>query len=200
MKKNGTFLHVGCGSKTKQHTPFSSSDWKEIRLDINQKTNPDIIGTMLNMENVKDKSVDAVLSSHNLEHVYPHEVEIALKEFKRVLKDTGFLLVTCPDLESVCSLVADNKLTETAYTSSIGPITPLDILYGHRVSIAMGNHYMAHKCGFTSKTLNKDILLAGFSQVATAKGNNFDLWALGTCSMWEKDKLVDVCNTLFKKP
>ena len=152
MKETGTFLHVGCGSKKKEHTPFANLNWEEIRLDINQKTKPDIIGSMLNMENVKDQSVDAVFSSHNIEHVYPHEVPIALKEFRRVIKDTGFLLITCPDLEPVCSLVADNKLTETAYSSPAGPITPLDILYGHRPSIANGNHFMAHKCGFTAKS------------------------------------------------
>ena len=199
MKETGTFLHVGCGSKKKEHTPFANLNWEEIRLDINQQTNPDIIGSMLNMENVKDQSVDAVFSSHNIEHVYPHEVPIALKEFRRVVKDTGFLLITCPDLERVCSLVADNKLTEPAYTSLAGPITPLDILYGHRVSIASGNHFMAHKCGFTAKSLKLDILSAGFIQTATAKGRCYDLWALGTCSEWENDEVTNVCKTLFGK-
>jgi predicted SAM-dependent methyltransferase len=31
-------------------------------------------------------SVDAVVSSHNMEHLYPHEVPLALAEFVRVLK------------------------------------------------------------------------------------------------------------------
>ena len=199
MRETGTFLHVGCGSKTKAQTPFANLNWEEIRLDINQKTKPDIIGSMLNMENVQDQSVDAVFSSHNIEHVYPHEVPIALKEFRRVIKDDGFLLITCPDLEPVCSLVADNKLTETAYSSPAGPITPLDIIYGHRVSIANGNHFMAHKCGFTAKTLAIDIRSAGFIQTATAKGRCYDLWALGTCSSWEKAEVTNVCKTLFGK-
>ncbi len=199
MNKTGTFLHVGCGRNKKEQTPFAGLDWEEIRLDINQKTNPDIIGTMLDMQNVKDKTVDAVYSSHNIEHVYPHEVIKALKEFRRVIKDSGFVLITCPDLESVCSLVADNKLTETAYTSPAGPITPLDILYGHRRSIANGNYFMAHKCGFTAKTLSKDIKSAGFVQAATAKGNFYDLWALGTCSNWQKNQIIKVCELLFGK-
>jgi len=198
MQKSGIFLHVGCGEKTKDQTPFRELDWKEIRLDINKNTKPDIIGTMLNMKDVKDQSVDAVFSSHNIEHVYPHEVEIALKEFRRVIKDTGFLLITCPDLQSICSLVADNKLTEAAYTSLAGPITPLDMIYGHRSSIARGEHFMAHKCGFTATTLSIDIQSAGFAQAATAKGQLFDLWALGTCSKWEEPEVMNVCKKLFK--
>ena len=39
------------------------------------------------MSAVADKSVDAIFSSHNIEHVYPHEVEKVLKEFLRVLSD-----------------------------------------------------------------------------------------------------------------
>ncbi len=197
MQKTGIFLHVGCGQKTKEQTPFRTLDWEEIRLDINKNTNPDILGTMLNMKGVKDQSVDAVFSSHNIEHVYPYEVEIALKEFRRVLKDTGFLLITCPDLQSICSLIVENKLTEAAYNSPSGPITPLDMIYGYRRALARGEHFMAHKCGFTAKTLSTDIKSAGFSQVATAKGKLFDLWALGTCSRWDKAELENVCRTLF---
>ena len=28
------FLHVGCGPKHKDRTPFASQNWREIRLDI----------------------------------------------------------------------------------------------------------------------------------------------------------------------
>ena len=56
---------------------------------------------------------------------------VALAEFHRVLKLDGFVLLTCPDLQSVCALVANDQLTDTAYQSGMGPITPLDMLYGH---------------------------------------------------------------------
>ncbi len=41
---------------------------------------------------------------------------VALKEFARVLLPEGFAVITCPDLKSVCALVADDKLTDAAYT------------------------------------------------------------------------------------
>jgi len=179
-----TFLHVGCGPKRKDKTTrgFNTPEWNELRLDIDEKVNPDIVGTMLEMSAVADESVDAIFSSHNIEHLYAHEVPLALKEFLRVLKPNGFLVVTCPDLQSVCALIADDKLTEPAYTAPAGPITPLDILYGHRPPLAKGNLYMAHRCGFTQKVLVGTMQRFGFVSVASKRRGypHFDLYAVAS--------------------
>ena len=172
------FLHVGCGPKRQSQTPFAGKHWRELRLDIDATVQPDVIGTMTEMAVVADSSVDAIFSSHNIEHLYPHEVPLALQEFRRVLKPDGFVLLTCPDLQSVCKLVAENKLTEPAYQSGMGPITPLDILYGHRVSMKQGNLYMAHRCGFTGKVLVATFQAEGFGAAVKARPQHFDLWAL----------------------
>jgi predicted SAM-dependent methyltransferase len=37
-----------------------------------------------------------------IEHVFPHEVQAVLLEFHRVLKKDGIVVLTCPDLRSVC--------------------------------------------------------------------------------------------------
>jgi len=116
-----TLLHVGCGPMYKSHLKgFNNDNWKEIRLDIDQKVNPDIVGTITDMNGVKTGSVDAVYSSHNIEHVYPHEVQIVLKEFYRVLKHDGIVVLTCPDLQRVCEAVVNNKLTEPLYETPNG--------------------------------------------------------------------------------
>ena len=93
-----TFLHVGCGPKNKEATPFADKEWNELRLDIDARVYPDVVGSMTNMELMQRDSVDAVFTAHNIEHLYPHEVPIALSEFKRVLKASGFVLLVCPDL------------------------------------------------------------------------------------------------------
>ena len=177
-----TFLHVGCGPKHKDQTTigFNTPDWQELRLDIDEAVSPDIVGTMLDMSAVTDASVDAIFSSHNIEHLYPHEVPVALAEFKRVLKPEGFVVLTCPDLQSVCALIAEDKLTEAAYTAPAGPIAPLDILYGHRPQLAKGNLYMAHRCGFTQKVLAGTLQGAGFATVASMRRGhpNYDLYAV----------------------
>ena len=182
-----SFLHVGCGPKRKAQTTkgFNTPDWHEIRLDIDPSAQPDVIGTMTDMSAVASESVDAIYSSHNIEHLYPHEVPLAFAEFLRVLKPDGFFVVTCPDLQSVCKLVAEDKLTEPAYTSPAGPISPLDILYGHRPSMSRGNLYMAHRCGFTQQVLDGTLRSCGFQSVATmARGQApyFDLFALASKS------------------
>ena len=158
-----TFLHVGCGPETKSQTRgFNNDGWKEIRFDIDKNVNPDIVGTLTDMKLVKTNSVDAIYSSHNIEHVFPHEVPIVLKEFHRVLKDDGMVVLKCPDLQSVCEAVVNDKLLEPLYESPAGPISPIDILYGYRKAIAQGNEYMAHKGGFTYSVLKGAFEEAGF--------------------------------------
>ena len=69
-----TFLHVGSGPKRKDRTTkaLSSADWTELRFDIDESVKPDLVGTMTDMFSVSSESVDAVFSSHNIEHLYPH--------------------------------------------------------------------------------------------------------------------------------
>ena len=177
------FLHVGCGAKTKVSTTkgFNSPDWEEIRFDIDEKVKPDVIGTMTDMANIDSKSVNAIYSSHNIEHLYPHEVGIALREFYRVLTDTGFVVATLPDLQSVCRLVSEDKLLEPAYTSKAGPIAPIDMLYGFRPAMENGNLYMSHRSGFTLKTLISTFRDAGFKSIAgKRRERQFDLFCLAS--------------------
>jgi predicted SAM-dependent methyltransferase len=159
-----TFLHVGCGSIVKsQIKGFNNDNWKEIRFDIDKNANPDIVGTLTDMSLVETGSVDAVYSAHNIEHIYPHEVRIALKEFYRVLKDDGIVVITCPDLQSVCEAVVNDKLLEPLYIHpDAGPISPIDILFGYRKDIERGLKYMAHKGGFTYSALNSSFFEVGF--------------------------------------
>lgn len=198
-----TLLHVGCGPKRKDRTTpgFNTADWDELRLDIDAAVAPDLIGTMTDMRAVASGQVDAVFSSHNIEHLYPHEVPVALAEFLRVLNADGFAVVTCPDLQSVAALIAEDKLTEPAYTSPAGPIAPLDILYGHRPQLAAGNLYMAHKCGFTQRVLAGTLRAAGFGTVVSAKRGapHFDLWALASKAERSEDAMRALAGEHFPR-
>ena len=158
-----TFLHVGCSFQNKSHLKgFNNDNWKEIRFDIDKDVNPDIVGTLTDMKLVETASVDAIYSAYNIDHIYPHQVPISLREFHRVLKEDGMVVITCPDLQSVCEAVVQDGLLEPLYDSPSGPISPIDILYGHRRFIAEGNEYMAHKGGFTYSALNREFYEAGF--------------------------------------
>jgi len=42
-----TLLHVGCASLSITDLKgFNNNDWNEIRLDIDKRVNPDIVGTL----------------------------------------------------------------------------------------------------------------------------------------------------------
>jgi hypothetical protein len=174
-------LNAGSGPSTLRnlHPAFSTRGWAEVRLDIDPAVKPDIVGSIHDMtQEVPDRSLQAVWSSHNLEHLHSFEVHRALCEFRRVLSDDGFVFITCPDLESIAEHLLAHGLTKPAYQSSSGPITPLDMLFGHGRSIAAGNKYMCHKTGFTQDTLGRAAIDAGFYEARVAKGSGFDLWGL----------------------
>jgi SAM-dependent methyltransferase len=174
-----TVLNVGCGYSLRQrlHKHFQGSDWREIRLDIDPAVRPDILCSITDMSPVASESVDAVWSSHNLEHIHRHEVPAALAEFIRVLRPGGLLLLTLPDLQQVAELVAADHLEDEAYTSPSGPVTPLDMIFGHTPSLARGYAFMAHKTGFTLRSLQKLLDETGFVDVRLRRGGMFDLWA-----------------------
>ena len=159
---------------------FQNPQWQEIRLDIDPAVSPDIIGSVIDLGMVCGASVDAIWSSHNLEHLNSFEVPQALAEFRRVVKPDGFVLISLPDLRAIARLIADDHLTEPMYDSAAGPISPLDVLFGHQASLAQGNHYMAHRTGFTGRTLGQALLDAGFAEVRVYEGKRWDLWAIGT--------------------
>ena len=175
-----TFLHVGCGTLTKQDLKgFDSPEWQEVRFDIDPKVKPDIIGTLEDMSAVPDASVDAIYSSHNIEHVYAYQVPRVLQEFRRVLRADGFGIVTCPDLQSVAEHVVRDELLTPLYVSPMGPITPMDVMYGHTASIAHGNEYMSHRCGFTFSALTDILTTTGFVDIVGGRRpEHWDLWVL----------------------
>lgn len=196
-----TVLHVGPGHRAngaQLPEAFRSADWREIRLDIDPANEPDIVGSMLDMQAVADASVDAIYSAHNIEHVYAYQVPQVLAEFLRVLKPDGFLVLTCPDLQSVCALVAEDKLGEPAYQSPAGGISPHDILYGHGEALARGHHFMAHKCGFTLKTLTQAVHAAGFAASAgKRRSRGLDLWLVACKSAQPEDALRNLAGTVL---
>ena len=194
-----TLLHVGCAFLDKSHLMgFNSDNWKEIRFDIDERRKPDIVGTLTDMKLVETGSVDAVYSAHNIEHIYPHQVPVALKEFYRVLKEDGIVVITCPDLQSVCEAVAQDKLLEPLYESPAGPISPIDILFGNRKAIAKGNEYMAKKGGFTYSVLNSAFEEAGFK--ARCGGRVQNNWHLVLVALKQKkpaEEIKKIANPFF---
>ncbi len=171
-------LHVGAGSSTPNKLPKEFKNYHEVRLDIDPRCKPDIVSSMTRMKLVDDNSVDAIWCSHALEHLANHEVQPTLREWRRVLKDDGFAMMTMPDLQQAAQMIADGRLMETIYESPIGPITPLDMVFGHSGSIERGHVNMQHRTGFTINRIKNELYLAEFVQVNTKRvGLNIHVYA-----------------------
>lgn len=182
-------LNAGSGeaASVRLHPVFREPGWQETRLDIDAQVKPDIVGSFAELKGlVNAGEFDAIWSSHSLEHLHTHEVIPALQQFQWALKPDGFALITCPDLASVASFALKNGVETVAYVSGLGPIRPLDMIFGHARSIATGRPYMAHNTGFTAERLGRVALEAGFSEVRVMEGKDFDLWAM--CLMGDADK------------
>jgi predicted SAM-dependent methyltransferase len=140
-------LIAGCGEEGPQWT---AQGWSVVRLDIDPRTAPDIVGSMTDLGDVGP--FDAVSCNNALEHLYPHEVVKALSEFYRVLTPGGHALIQVPDLEDV-------KPTEDIIPE-IG-MSGLHLMYGDPGRLEEFP-YMAHHCGFIETTLRGVMERAGF--------------------------------------
>ncbi|SVC42869.1 uncharacterized protein METZ01_LOCUS295723 [marine metagenome] len=188
MKK---LLHIGCGPKNKTNTTkvFAGEGWKETRLDIDEEVKPDIVTTMTDLSMIKDNEYDAIYSSHNIEHLFAHEVDIALEEFSRVLDNEGEIFITCPDMARAAEEIIKGNFLGVLYESRAGPISAIDILFGHRESLRNGQHHMAHRVGFTLKILLGLLKAHGFNTVAGIS-DNMDLYVIGLIKK-NSDKLAE---------
>ncbi len=181
---NRYLLHVGCGFARPERLPacFTEPGWQEIRLDIDASVGPHILASITDMSMIASGWIDAIWSSHNLEHLNSYEVPLALNEFARVLKPEGFVLLNMPDLRAIARHILADNLAHPLYHSEVGSIMPLDMLFGHQESLRKGMHYMAHRTGFTSTTLAESLLAAGFAEVRVVEGTRWDLWAVASMS------------------
>jgi SAM-dependent methyltransferase len=147
---NRVVLIVGCGEEGQQ---WHDQGWNVVRLDIDPRVKPDIVGDMTCLGNIGP--FDAVACNNALEHLYPHQVDKALREFHRVLNPGGYIIIQVPDLEGI-------QPTEDLIPE-IG-MSGLHLMYGDAALIEEYPH-MAHHCGFVEQTLYRVLKEASFQPI-----------------------------------
>lgn len=192
-------LHVGCGPADISCLPayFQDGSWQELRYDIDPAVEPDLVGTLQDMSIIESNSIDAIYSSHNVEHVWSFEVGQVLSEFSRVLRPDGFALVLCPDIISVAQAITKGALDQPLYISPAGPIYAIDVIYGFREDIKKGNVFMAHKTAFSAHTLATALLENGFAGATVTRDRCYGLHAFVTKTEWNAalvDQMLDVLH------
>lgn len=92
---SGDVLDVGAGVlRYKQHFSFK----KYLTLDVNKDFSPDIVGSAEDIP-LDESSLDSIVCTQVLEHL-PNP-DLAIKEFCRVLKPNGIVLLTAPQLNEL---------------------------------------------------------------------------------------------------
>lgn len=152
--KGKSILNVGSGKSTMDDAIFVEDlvGCIEYRLDIDNDNNPDICLDATNLSGLSDNQFDVVYTSHMMEHLDYFQVIPTIKDFLRITKSNGEVRIIVPNLKAIASEIANGNLLGTLYNSPGGPISALDMLYGHRASILYGTEFMRHKTGFTKES------------------------------------------------
>jgi len=178
-QRERVLVNVGCGALGSSRLPTYFDSWRQLRVDIDASVQPDIIADLTDLSPIPDASADAVWAAHCVEHLYEHQVSLALTEFRRVLRADGFVCMIVPDLQTVAQYVTADRLHEPLYVSSAGPVTPHDILFGFGAAIASGRTSMAHRCGFTPGMLQRCFRQVSFGEVLLRRrSTEFELVAV----------------------
>lgn len=147
-------LNLGCGDKIL--AGYVNVDVVASRAG----RKPDVLCDLHDLRVFESDSVDEVLAVHVVEHFWRWEVEAILREWVRVLKPGGTMVLECPNLLSACEELLKNPQAASA-TDASAKMT-LWVLYGDP---AWKDPYMTHRWAYTPHSLGDLMRAAGLEQV-----------------------------------
>lgn len=132
-------------------------------IDIRPECEPDIVGDICDLSKFGDNTVDEIRMSAVYEHIWPHKRHAALKEWYRVLKLGGRLIIDwVPDFEALLWNFGGRGPTDEF------PVFDLEmarrLLYGAAPKVEAD----LHKDIFTEHKLRGELESAGFQQARIA--------------------------------
>ena len=144
VKRIGKHVHLGCGLTTPTDWINIDGSWNArlakypslIRLlrqlhivpdsQLTIPWNPDIlIHDLRKPLPFTDNSVDAIYSSHTLEHLYLNEAQTLLTQCLRVLRPGGILRIVVPDLNAIIAEYNSQQALDSS-PAEIHQLTPAD--------------------------------------------------------------------------
>lgn len=127
--------------------------WINVDLDPRADVNSDLRGLPF-----EDAYADVIQAIHVIEHFYYWDIQPLLKEWKRVLKPGGLIILECPDLIKCCLNII-NAICQGGLPS---PRMSIWGLYGDP---NYKNELMMHKWAYMPVTLMAELQNAGFDSV-----------------------------------
>ena len=199
----GRWLNVGSGPRGSGLRPpgLTAHSWQEVRLDADPAVQPEVLALAHDLSVLSSGSMDAVFSSHCIEHLYLDQAVPALREWRRVLKSEGWLLLVCPDLQAAAEMVAQDRLFEMAYAG----IRPYDLIFSHQGLVAQGraqgHSFMEHKSGYTLTSLRALVNEAGFPMHAAMRlRQRFELWLIASNAPRSQAQMRELARQQFPAP
>lgn len=156
-KKFKNNIHVGCGSKILPN--FTNID-KYVKKD-------NIINYDVKALPYDTSSIDLVYSNHMLEHLPFRQNKLALREWFRILRSGGELILGIPDIELIMRKLLDPYLEENHRTWF------LYTLFGYQADSSNTNAFFDlnapddlgqyHCSGYSLLTIQDELMSLGFS-------------------------------------
>jgi SAM-dependent methyltransferase len=149
----GVRLNLGCGDKILPG--YVNVDIAPVR----EGKSPDVLSDLRKLP-FADEYADEVLSVHVIEHFYHWEAVEVLKEWVRVLKPGGTLILECPNL-----LTAAKNLVRQPHQGALPGLEgqgTMWVLYGDP---AWKDPLMCHKWGYTPQSLGQLMQESGLGDV-----------------------------------
>jgi SAM-dependent methyltransferase len=147
-------LNLGCGDKILPG--YVNVDVVEARAGMK----PDVICDLHDLGPFETATADEILSVHVVEHFWRWEVRDVLREWVRVLKPGGRMIVECPNIKSACETFLQNP-EQFSREDQDGQRT-MWVFYGDP---KWKDPLMIHRWGYTPESLKALLAEVGLSDV-----------------------------------
>jgi predicted SAM-dependent methyltransferase len=125
-------------------------------VDVEQRPEVDVVSDASCLDSFADESISVIYASHVLEHFHyglENQLVSTLSEWHRVLKPQGQLLISVPDLKTLCWLYLNPNLSVYERHHL------MRIIFGGQT-----NQYDVHYVGFDTEILGLYLQEAGFTE------------------------------------
>jgi hypothetical protein len=161
-------IHLGCGN---DYLPGY------INIDAYPESKADLIMDSKKLTLFPDNCVEVIESYHFFEHLQLHEARESLKEWIRILKPGGMVVIELPNL-AVCAQEIGKH-----FNPKDGIDLAMAGIFSYPALVEKQGYGMIHKWGWTPETLGAELSSVGFVNVGQHPIKQ--TWRLGT--NWDRD-------------